>query len=276
MAEKIQADYAALDQLSSRIFQQSDHLRNLEHKVRSQAGALQHSWSGAGAAEFQCEMDDLVLPALKRLAEAIESSLSTITVISSIMSDSEEEAVALLQAETETNESVGDKSGESNNTKHFTLKDKSVKLSKKVEKKVGEIAGAYHEKTGKELVITDGSRTAADQADRMYDKIIDGEDLSTVYSNAKALKPIQKAYDDGLAAKKSASEIKADMTKVIESQVKKGTYISDHLRAGAFDVRARGMSDEDKKYFKEIVKEKLGAEPGYETKPAKHFHVEIE
>ena len=63
------------------------------------------------------------------------------------------------------------------------------------------------------------------------------------------------------------------MTKVIEGQVKKGIYLSKHLRAGAIDVRSRDMSNKEKEYFKQAIK---GVANSFilEKKPP-HWHLQF-
>ena len=94
MAEKIQAHYEAIDQLASNIYQQADQNRVLQRKVSSQVDALGRSWSGVGAQEFQQEMDELVLPALKRLSSSLEITGTTLNRVTTIFQQAEEEAVA--------------------------------------------------------------------------------------------------------------------------------------------------------------------------------------
>ena len=62
---------------------------------------------------------------------------------------------------------------------------------------------------------------------------------------------------------------------VLRAQMDRGVYVSAHLRAGAVDVRSRGMSAADKRAFVAGVEEVGGAEVIEESTPP-HFHVEIE
>ena len=71
MAEKIQVQYEALDQLISQIHEQADQIKVVYEKMRSQTETLGRSWRGEGSGEFQQEMDDLVLPGLKRLRDSL-------------------------------------------------------------------------------------------------------------------------------------------------------------------------------------------------------------
>ena len=157
--------------------------------------------------------------------------------------------------------------------KHYSLKTSDISLSSEVETKIGEIADAYYEKTKKDIVVTDGTRTAADQADRMFTKLKLGDDIVALYGNKEAAKSIKKAYDDGVKAKKSDSDIKSSMTEVIEEQIKKGIYISNHLEAGAVDIRKTDMTDAEKKTFKEVAESK-GVSVLEENTPP-HLHLKV-
>jgi hypothetical protein len=159
--------------------------------------------------------------------------------------------------------------------KHYSLKEgEDIKLSADVEGKITLLADAYYKKRKKDIVITSGTRTVAEQASAMYGKLEEGDDLS-VYGNQTAAKAVKDAYNSAKNAKKSAADIKSAMSAVIQKQVDEGTYISNHLRAGAFDVRNRDMSDEDKKAFKEAASGVDGlAAPIEEGKPP-HFHLQL-
>ncbi|MGH2532328.1 MAG: hypothetical protein ACRDJW_08460 [Thermomicrobiales bacterium] len=157
-------------------------------------------------------------------------------------------------------------------TKHYTLQS-GVTLSAAVEKKVAEIADDYYADRKKDIVVTSGTRTASSQASAMYTKLEAGDDIVKLYKNKTAVKEIKKAYDDGKAAKKSRTEIVDAMTAVIETQIKAGTYISKHLRAGAVDVRSKDMTADDKKAFRKAAKGKA-TKVILETKPP-HWHLQF-
>jgi len=72
---------------------------------------------------------------------------------------------------------------------NFTKKSPAVILSPAVEKKVNEIADVFFDLTKKKIVITDGNRTAAQQAVQVYKKIL-AHDL-TIYTNHKAASQIR-------------------------------------------------------------------------------------
>ncbi|HLO28828.1 MAG TPA: D-alanyl-D-alanine carboxypeptidase family protein [Anaerolineales bacterium] len=157
--------------------------------------------------------------------------------------------------------------------KHYSLKSSKIVLSPDVEQKVREIADAYYEKTKRNIVITDGTRKAADQADRMFTKLRIGDDVVALYKNKDAAKAVKEVYDKANADKKPDEQIKAAMTAVIEEQIKQGVYISNHLEAGAVDVRKRDMSKDEKKTFIEVAEAK-GVHVLEEAKPP-HLHLKV-
>lgn len=147
-----------------------------------------------------------------------------------------------------------------------------VRLSADIKQKVKKIADKYHSDTGKTIVVTSGARPPARQAKAMYRKLEGGDDLS-VYRNKKAVAAIKKAYNDAKTAKKSETEIIKAMAEVIEEQVKKGVYISRHLRAGAVDIRSRDMSAKQKQAFRKAAKG-IAKSIILETIPP-HFHLQF-
>ncbi len=87
----------------------------------------------------------------------------------------------------------------------------------------------------------------------MYGKLSGGDSL-TIYKNQTAAKEIKKAYDDGSTTKKPKNKIISDIEKAIDSQIKKGMYISKHLKKDAVDIRSRDMSSDEKIKFKRVAK----------------------
>ena len=155
---------------------------------------------------------------------------------------------------------------------HFTKKSSSVILTSSLEKKADEIADAFFAQTKKDIVITDGVRTAADQAVQIYAKIR-ANDLA-IYLNHKAAQEIKKAYDIATAANKPKADVLKAMTAVIEDQIKRKVFISKHLTGRAFDVRNHDMTPKQKQVFKQVVQHIGGASMIEEGKPP-HFHLQL-
>ena len=150
-----------------------------------------------------------------------------------------------------------------------------VSLSPEVERKVAMIAESYHRRTGKTLVLTSGTRDVARQAEAMHELLRLGADLSRIYKNREAVKEVTAAYQRGRAERRPPRAVIEAVADVLREQMQRGVYVSAHLRAGAVDVRSRGMSASDKRAFVAGVEEVGGAEVIEEVAPP-HFHVELE
>jgi WXG100 family type VII secretion target len=75
MANKVQVKYDEMDQLSKRLADGSVRVSNLTAKLRSQLDVLQGGgWVGRGSDAFFNEMNDLMLPSMKKLEDALEAA----------------------------------------------------------------------------------------------------------------------------------------------------------------------------------------------------------
>jgi hypothetical protein len=154
---------------------------------------------------------------------------------------------------------------------HYSIKS-GVNMTDQLEANAGEVADNYFSKTGQDIVVTDGVRTAEDQASAMVYKLENGDDLS-IYTNKEAVKEIKEAYNAAVEAGKSKDEIVSDVTGVIQSQVDSGVYVSKHLAGNAFDVRSQGMTPAQKQDFRKSVAEAGGTVIEEGIPP--HFHVQF-
>jgi WXG100 family type VII secretion target len=111
MAEKIQVQYEAIEQLATRIHQQAEQIGNVFQSVRSQTECLAASWLGEGATAFQREMEEEVLPGLKRLAASLEAGGLVIQRIGSAFREAEEEAANLFPPGEGEGDSAGSGAG---------------------------------------------------------------------------------------------------------------------------------------------------------------------
>lgn len=158
--------------------------------------------------------------------------------------------------------------------RHIEVVAKDLRLSKAARERLARIAERYAKATGKKLVVTGGTRTPARQAKLMIDKLRHGEDIVALYENKVAARAIRDAYLEGKDKKLSDKALVRTVRKVIEAQMARGVFISQHLQSGAADVRSRDMAPADVIAFKAAVK----AEPGVllvderET-AAPHFHL---
>lgn len=116
-----------------------------------------------------------------------------------------------------------------------------VRLSPSVERKVAQIAAAYHAVTGQTIRVTSGTRDPAAQAGAMFNNMMKGDRL-TIYKNQALAGPIRSAFDAAQNTGQSDSATIAAMEKVIAAQVARKQYISKHLIAGAVDIRSKTMT----------------------------------
>jgi hypothetical protein len=149
-----------------------------------------------------------------------------------------------------------------------------VTVSPTAEPKLQQIANGFHRRTGKGLVVTSGTRGPKRQARAMYELLDLGTDLATLYKNSKAAAELEATYEAGRRAGRDESTIVAHMAALIERQMKRGVFVSAHLRAGAVDIRNRNMSETDKRAFLDSVNEVDGIRLLEEAKPP-HYHLEI-
>jgi len=101
--------YEEIEQLSTQLHQQAEQIGSVFQRVRSQTESLVASWLGQGATAFQREMEEDVLPGLKRLAVSLEAGGLVIQRIGSAFREAEEEAANLFPAG--EGESAGSGSG---------------------------------------------------------------------------------------------------------------------------------------------------------------------
>jgi HK97 family phage portal protein len=115
-----------------------------------------------------------------------------------------------------------------------------ISVPKSIQPQVDAIGKDFFEKTGKILTINSGYRDPQRQADAMYVKFRAGK-TGAEYANKRAVAAIYRAYVDGRSAKETALAVRARMKNAIDSQTKKGTYISLHMTGRAVDIKTSGM-----------------------------------
>ena len=152
---------------------------------------------------------------------------------------------------------------------NYTTKP-GITLSQPTSNMVGNLADSYNEATGKKLVVTDGSRTAQDQASRMHYKISNGEGVR-LYANRVAANEVLNSYNSAVNAGLGRNEVISSMAGVISDQMARGVYISKHLRGGAVDFRSRDLTGSDRQAFREAA----GTSKVLLEGVPPHFHVEF-
>ncbi|WP_437555482.1 hypothetical protein WME97_23725 [Sorangium sp. So ce367] len=150
-----------------------------------------------------------------------------------------------------------------------------VELAPAVEQKVAEIASAYFRRTGKELVVTSGTRDPARQAEAMHELFRHGADVLGLYKDKTAAREIKSAYEEGRSAEHPPEAMIAALERVIRAQIDRGVFISAHLREGAVDIRNRDMTPAEKRAFLEGVDEVGGVFALEESRPP-HYHLQID
>lgn len=149
---------------------------------------------------------------------------------------------------------------------HYTaLSD--VLMTKDLEKKVAKLADTYFSLTGKNLVVTSGYRPPFRQAPAIYNNIIlkGTTAVRNTYKNKKLIDEILAAFQ---ANKANADNAKAAMQKVIENQVKRGEFISNHLLSNAIDLRTSTT-------IKAKLQQTLSQVGGRLVDEGNHYHVEL-
>lgn len=128
----------------------------------------------------------------------------------------------------------------------------------------------YIHLTGRDLVVKSGWRSASDQARAMYKNLnaFGVSYVSSQYRNKTAVRAIIKAYTSQRKRRRNAI---AAMTRVIQAQVRKGIYISNHLRGRAFDIRSRGRDGAQLAVLREVVQEAGGRV----VVEKNHYHIEL-
>ncbi|MGK4004258.1 hypothetical protein WMF31_16610 [Sorangium sp. So ce1036] len=150
-----------------------------------------------------------------------------------------------------------------------------ITLAPAVEQKVAEIADAYFRRTGKEIVVTSGTRDPARQAEAMLDLFRHGADVLGLYRDKTAAREILSAYEEARSAGLPPGAVTAAIEEVIRSQVERGVFISAHLREGAVDIRNRDMTSAEKRAFLDGVEEVGGVFALEESRPP-HFHLQVD
>ncbi len=97
-APRIRGDFDLLPQIAQAFAQHASLTKTSMQRIQREVNTLQGGdWIGTGATAFYREMNDQVLPTLKRLAAALESADRTMRQISQIIKQAEEEAARLFR-----------------------------------------------------------------------------------------------------------------------------------------------------------------------------------
>lgn len=99
MANKLQAKYDELDQISGRLSESASRVNEMAGKLRGQLEVLQGGgWIGRGSDSFYNEMGDTVLPAVQKLEDALETASKTLRQAADRLKSAEQEASSRFRA----------------------------------------------------------------------------------------------------------------------------------------------------------------------------------
>lgn len=95
MSDEIRANYEQLDNIASRLANQSQAIQTMLQKVKGSMSKLQNGgWIGQGADAFFQEMNGVVLPASQRLQNVLQEAGQVTKTIVQTVKQAEEEASA--------------------------------------------------------------------------------------------------------------------------------------------------------------------------------------
>ena len=150
-----------------------------------------------------------------------------------------------------------------------------VKLTGDVKARVERLARRYTKKTGRQLVITSGTRTPLEQAAAMYTKLRRRHNLLRLYRRTALAKQVIRAYGKARRARLGRKATVRAMARVMRAQVARGAYLSLHMRDGAVDIRSRGLSRKHKRIFRRLVRRERDIVLIKEERYPPHFHLEV-
>ena len=150
-----------------------------------------------------------------------------------------------------------------------------VKLSADVERRMARLARHYKKAPGRQLVITSGTRTPAEQAAAMYRKLRRGRNLLRLYRRTGLAREVIRAYRKARRKRLGWRAPQKAMARVLQAQLDRGEHLSLHLRAGAVDVRSRNLTRRQKRIFRRLVRKDREIEFVKEERYPPHFHLEV-
>jgi WXG100 family type VII secretion target len=92
MADQIRANYEVLNEMENRFARLANEVQDMAGKIKARETALrQGGWIGRGSDAFYNEMDDLVMPAIGRLGNALQEGGQALNRVARLLSEAEEE-----------------------------------------------------------------------------------------------------------------------------------------------------------------------------------------
>ncbi|MEK7443181.1 MAG: WXG100 family type VII secretion target [Chloroflexota bacterium] len=97
-APQVRSDYDQLQVIQNTFSAQSDALQRMNQNLKSRMDTLQGGdWIGEGAKKFYGEMNDQVIPSLRRFEKAMSEAARITQQISRIMKQAEDEASGIFK-----------------------------------------------------------------------------------------------------------------------------------------------------------------------------------
>lgn len=94
MADVVQAQYDALDEIVSNFDNQSQAMEQMLSSIKSSMDQLKPNWIGRGSEAFFQEMESEMIPAAQRLIEGLAEGSACTRDLSQQMKQAEEEAAS--------------------------------------------------------------------------------------------------------------------------------------------------------------------------------------
>lgn len=98
MTDRIEVDYAQLDKLVQQLRGRNEDLEQDYRRLLSKFHELQEGWKGKGATDFSAEIENITLPAYRRLMSAISKIQISLAQIAQVMRDAEEQGANLFKS----------------------------------------------------------------------------------------------------------------------------------------------------------------------------------
>lgn len=97
MLENLQCNYEQLEDIATRCIYQSEALDDMRRNIQMHVQAAEGEWIGLGHTAFFDKMHDSVLPASKKLQEALLDVATVIRQINQNLGDAEHESASSFQ-----------------------------------------------------------------------------------------------------------------------------------------------------------------------------------
>ncbi len=143
-------------------------------------------------------------------------------------------------------------------------------MSPCVKQALAPIAAAFHSRTKRALVVTDGTRTVDEQARLLFLNLEESKNIVRLYAAKTLAREITDAYEK-LPVAQRRTKGTATIARTLRAQVARGAYLSKHMREGAVDLRIHDLSSAHRKILRreirrhkiQLVDESRGKRPHY-------------